>query len=114
MRILSLFTLIFVSSLLLASCSMFTAWKAIPPPGGCDQCHSVEIATNWRVTYQTALLTDERGNAYFQTAAGCFPAATTKPASSLDLQKGEDQPCFDCHKAPSSPHQKRRGRYHHR
>jgi len=23
-------------------CAMFTSWKSIPPPGGCDQCHTVE------------------------------------------------------------------------
>jgi hypothetical protein len=102
-----------LGSLLVTGCTMFTSWKAIPPPGGCDQCHSVEIATNWRVSYQAAHLTDERGGEYFQTAAGSFPPAG-KPVSSLDIRKQEDQPCFDCHKAPSSPHKTRRGSYHHK
>jgi len=113
MRLLA--TIIVVSGIaLLAGCAMITSWKAIPPPGGCDQCHSVEISSNWRVSYQTAHLTDERGREYFQTAAGSFPATTNNPLSSLDVRKGEDQPCFDCHKAPSSPHKSRRGSYHHR
>jgi hypothetical protein len=105
-------TALFISGSLLTGCAMFTTWKAIPPPGGCDQCHSVEISTNWRIAYQAAHLTDERGQEYFQTAAGSMPPST-KPLSSLDLQKGEDQPCFDCHKSPSSAHKQRRGRYHH-
>lgn len=105
--------LIILGGSLLGGCTMFTAWRSIPPPGGCDQCHSVEITSNWRATYQAAYLTDERGREHFQTASGSFPAAA-KPASSLDLQKSEDQPCFDCHKSPSSAHKSRRGRYHHR
>ena len=40
------------SSSAVAGCAMFTAWKTIPPPGGCDQCHTVPISNNWQVTYQ--------------------------------------------------------------
>lgn len=96
----------------LTGCGMLTSWKAIPPPGGCDQCHAVPINADWRVTYQVARLTDERGDAYFQTKEGSFPSSVT-PASSLSLSKTEDQACFDCHKAPSGSHKARRGRYHH-
>jgi len=112
MRILTTIIIV-IGGALLAGCPMFTSWKAIPPPGGCDQCHSVEISSNWRISYQAVHLTDERGGEYFQTAAGSFPPST-KPVSSLDVRKGEDQPCFDCHKAPSSPHKSRRGSYHHK
>ena len=91
MRTFSVITLAFVSSTLLVGCSMFTAWKSIPPPGGCDQCHSVEIATNWRVTYQAARLTDERGHEYFQTAAGSFPPAANRPRL-LTCRKGKTSP----------------------
>ena len=112
MRLLSAVT-IFAGSCLLVGCAMLTSWKAIPPPGGCDQCHSIEITANWSINYQVAHLTDERGREYFQTAAGSMPT-TTRPVSALELKKGEEQPCFDCHKAPSSSHKERRGRYHHR
>lgn len=106
-------TALFISGILFTGCAMVTSWKAIPPPGGCDQCHSVEIAANWRLSYQAAHLTDERGREYFQTSAGTMTATSVQPTSSLDLRKDEDKPCFDCHKAPSSAHTKRRGRYHH-
>ena len=35
--------------LALGGCAMFGAWKSIPPPGGCDQCHTVAISANWEV-----------------------------------------------------------------
>ena len=77
MRLLSAVT-IFAGSCLLVGCAMLTSWKAIPPPGGCDQCHSIEITANWSINYQVAHLTDERGREDFQTAAGSMPT-TTRP-----------------------------------
>ena len=50
----------------LTACSMFTAWKSIPPPGGCNECHTVEISANWKVLYQPVALSDERGSLPFQ------------------------------------------------
>lgn len=97
---------------IVAGCAMITSWRAIPPPGGCDQCHTHKISNDWSVTYQVARLTDERGGNPFQTEAGSFPR-TSIPASSLDVRKGEDQPCFDCHKLPSAAHKGRKGRFHH-
>lgn len=97
---------------LAAGCAMFTAWKSIPPPGGCDQCHSVPISSNWRVTYQVVQLYDERDRVSFQTPQS-LQTSSEKPESVLELRKVQDQPCFECHKAPSSSHKGRTGSYHH-
>ncbi len=96
----------------ICGCAMLTSWKSIPPPGGCDQCHTVPISSNWQVTYEAAHLTDERNREYFQTPEATMPAAG-RPASALDLRKIEDLQCFDCHRAPNKQHQGRKGHYHH-
>ena len=101
------FTLIFVSG-----CSMFTAWRTIPPPGGCDQCHTVAISNDWRVTYKAAYLTDERDREYFQTEEFTMPRAD-RAASSLELRKVEELKCFACHRSPNAAHKGRKGRFHH-
>lgn len=93
-------------------CAMFMSWKSIPPPGGCDQCHTVPISTNWQVAYQPAILTDERDRPYFQTGQHTMPQAA-KPASSLDIKKVDELPCFECHKTPTPAHKGRVGRFHH-
>ncbi|HEY6873008.1 MAG TPA: cytochrome C [Geobacteraceae bacterium] len=100
--------LLFLSS----GCAMFTAWKTIPPPGGCDQCHTVPISANWQVTYKAPVLSDERDKLYFQTEQATMPQAG-KPASSLDLRKVQEQPCFECHRSPNAKHAGRSGHYHH-
>jgi hypothetical protein len=98
---------------LLGGCTMFTSWKAIPPPGGCDQCHTVPISKNWFFAYQAPTLTNEGSNLeYFQTAQYNMPP-TSKPKSSLEVRKVEDLKCFDCHKAPDKAHRERMGRFHH-
>lgn len=99
-----------VSSLL--GCAMLTSWKAIPPPGGCDQCHSTQISNDWAVTYQVVRLADERGEHPFQTEAASLTNQSI-PQSSLAVRKGEEQPCFECHKLPSASHKGRKGRFHH-
>jgi hypothetical protein len=99
--------------LALPGCSMFTAWKSIPPPGGCDQCHSVELSGNWTVTYQAATVADERGQLAFQTPQHNAPIRGDQPSSALELRKADDSRCFACHKAPTPSHKERTGRYHH-
>ncbi|BDV44790.1 cytochrome c [Geotalea uraniireducens] len=108
----SLFLFLFASLPLYAGCAMFMSWKSIPPPGGCDQCHTVPISSNWQVTYQAAYLTDERDRNYFQTSEYTMPQ-TSRPASSLDIRKVDELPCFECHKAPTPAHKGRIGRFHH-
>lgn len=95
-----------------SGCAMFTAWKSIPPPGGCDQCHSAAISSNWRITYQVVTVADERGRQAFQTPEYNMPAGN-KPDSSLELKKVEELKCFECHKSPSPAHLERKGRFHH-
>ncbi len=107
-RLLPLALLLTISS----GCTMFTAWKTIPPPGGCDQCHTVPISANWQVTYKAPILSDERDRLSFQTEEGTMPQ-TGKPASSLDLRKVQEQPCFECHRSPDTKHKGRKGFYHH-
>lgn len=104
---------IFLLILALPGCSMFTAWKSIPPPGGCDQCHSTELSANWRITYQAATVADERGQLAFQTPQQNTPIRKNQPSSALDLRKSEDSRCFDCHSAPTPAHKERKGKYHH-
>ncbi len=93
------------------SCAMFTAWKAIPPPGGCDQCHSVPISSNWTVAYKAPTLSDEKDTKSFQTAASTMPPLE-KPASSLEVRKTADEECFACHRAPTPSHKGRMGKFH--
>ncbi|HEY5974089.1 MAG TPA: cytochrome C [Geobacteraceae bacterium] len=104
--------IVLLASLTGSGCSMFTAWKSIPPPGGCDQCHTVAISTNWKVAYQAPMLTDERNRNYFQTAEHTM-TQPPKADSKLDLRKVEELQCFECHKAPSPAHRQRMGRFHH-
>ena len=94
-------------------CNMFRAWKAIPPPGGCDQCHTVPISANWAVSYTPVALNDERGRPAFQTEGYTMPATERQGTSSLDLRKTEEQRCFECHKAPNQAHKGKSGRFHH-
>lgn len=96
----------------IAGCAMFTSWKSIPPPGGCDQCHSAAISSNWRVAYKVATIADERGRQVFQTPEYNMPVPN-KPGSSLELRKIEELKCFECHKAPTPAHLERKGRFHH-
>ncbi|HIJ81283.1 MAG TPA: cytochrome C [Desulfuromonadales bacterium] len=95
-----------------SGCAMFTAWKSIPPPGGCDQCHTVPISANWQLTYQAAAVADERGRLAFQTPEQNLPAGG-RSESPLASRKVEEKVCFDCHKAPTPAHRERKGRFHH-
>ncbi len=106
---------VFISTaflVVLAGCAMFTSWKAIPPPGGCDQCHTLPLNNNWTVAYKAPILSDERNREYFQTEKYSMPN-TSKPTSSIEVRKLTDEKCFDCHKAPNIAHKGRMGRYHH-
>ena len=104
--------LLSVFLLMSSGCAMFTSWKSIPPPGGCDQCHTIPISSNWQVAYKAPNLSDERDKLSFQTEQDTMPQPA-KPASSLDLRKLEEQPCFDCHRAPNAHHRGRKGSFHH-
>lgn len=104
--------LISASVFCISGCTMFTAWKSIPPPGGCDQCHTVAISANWQVTYKAANVADERGRLAFQTPEYNQPNLGGQQ-SPLEAKKVEGQACFDCHKSPSPAHKKHRGRFHH-
>ena len=97
---------------MISGCAMFTAWKSIPPPGGCDQCHSVAISTNWKATYQVASIADERGRLVFQTPEYNQPTLGGQE-SPLNTKKVEEMACFDCHKSPTPAHKGRKGRFHH-
>ncbi|ACM22155.1 lipoprotein cytochrome c, 2 heme-binding sites [Geotalea daltonii FRC-32] len=104
--------LLFLSFFFSCGCTMFGAWRTIPPPGGCDQCHTVSITNNWKVAYHAPTLTDERDRDYFQTEAYNMPD-TSKPTSVLELSKVEELRCFECHKSPNAAHKGRKGRFHH-
>jgi hypothetical protein len=95
-----------------AGCAMFTAWKAIPPPGGCDQCHTVPIGDRWELAYKAPTLTDEKDRKAWQTEKYNMPSKE-KPSSSLEVRKTTDEKCFECHRTPTPSHKGRTGRYHH-
>lgn len=97
---------------LAVSCTMFTAWKAIPPPGGCDQCHSIPINNNWTVAYKAPTLSDEKDRKAFQTAASTMPSVE-RPTSALQIRKTADEDCFACHRTPTPSHKGRMGSFHH-
>ena len=100
------------SFVLIAGCTMFKTWQAVPPPGGCDQCHTQPMGKNWFATYQAPILNDEKNRLYFQTGQYTMPN-TSKPLSSLEVRKVEEVKCFDCHNAPNRAHKGRTGRFHH-
>lgn len=103
---------IFLAFISLSACSMFTAWRAIPAPGGCDECHKVPISNNWQISYKPATLTNEQNRPSFQTEAATMPRQD-RPASNLDLKKIEELPCFDCHNSPDVSHKPLKGKFHH-
>lgn len=105
--------LVLLSAAMTTGCAMLLSWKSIPPPGGCDQCHTVPISANWQVAYQTPYLSDERDRPYFQTEGYSMPQPV-KPASVLDIRKVDELPCFECHKTPTPAHRGRMGKFHHR
>ena len=96
----------------LEGCAMFGAWKSIPPPGGCDQCHTVSISTNWQVAYHAANVADERGRQSFQTPEynSVIKGGMESP---IETKKVEELRCFECHKEPTPAHRERKGRFHH-
>lgn len=96
----------------ISGCAMFTSWKSIPPPGGCDQCHTMAISNNWSISYQVATVPDERGRLAFQTPE-YNQQLPGKQQSPLEAKKVEEQACFDCHKTPTPAHRERKGRFHH-
>jgi hypothetical protein len=101
--------LLLLPAALIFGCAMMGAWKAIPPPGGCDQCHSLPINANWEVRATTVTLADEYGREPWQKETSVLPPETAP----IQQQKVEGEPCFRCHKGPSRAHAERLGRFHH-
>lgn len=96
----------------ISGCHSFATWKSIPPPGGCDQCHTVSVTANWNATYKPAMVSDERGRLSFQTSEYNLPQLGGQQ-SPVEAKKVEEKACFDCHKAPTEAHKDRKGRFHH-
>ncbi len=90
-------------------CAMFGSWKAIPPPGGCDQCHTGQISGNWQVAVRPVTLNDESGRYAWQQPESILPPEP----SPLEQRKISEQRCFRCHKGPDKAHTEYKGRYHH-
>ncbi len=97
---------------LLPACAMFTTWRSIPAPGGCEECHKVPISANWQVTLKPVTLSDERNRVSFQTPESLM-TRVDQPATALEKQKVEGLACFECHNAPNSSHNTRKGKFHH-
>lgn len=97
---------------LMTACTMFTAWRSIPAPGGCEECHKVPITSNWQLSFKPATLTDERNQEAFQRPESLI-TKHDKLQSAVEKQKVEQLPCFDCHNAPNDSHKERKGKFHH-
>lgn len=93
----------------ICGCAMLGSWKAIPPPGGCDQCHTKQISANWEAAIVPARITSETGTEPWQSPESVVP----EEPSPLEEKKLTEQRCFRCHNAPDLKHRKYRGRYHH-
>ena len=93
----------------ICGCAMFGMWRAIPPPGGCDRCHTLQISHDWQVAYSPPFLTDETDRRHWQEPESVLPPEE----SPLAVQKVTEERCFRCHKSPSKAHAEYRGRYHH-
>jgi len=100
---------VFLVAAALCGCAMFGAWKAIPPPGGCDQCHTKKISANWQVAYTPATIHAETGKEPWQKPESVLP----NEPSPLEQRKITEQRCFRCHKTPDKVHAEYKGRYHH-
>ena len=96
----------------LTACTMFSAWRSIPAPGGCEECHKVPISANWQVSFKPVTLTDERGREAFQLPES-LDLKSERPATAQEKQKVEQLPCFDCHNSPDVIHKGRKGNFHH-
>lgn len=94
---------------LVCGCAMFGSWKAIPPPGGCDRCHTKAISANWEVAFSPVALHDERDIPSWQRPESVLPPET----SPMEEMKVTEERCFRCHKGPDKAHTEYRGRYHH-
>jgi len=99
-----------MSVALLCGCSMLSHWQAIPPPGGCDQCHRVPIAHNWELVYQPVMLSNESGAYPWQQPSALLEDL---PSEGPARQKITEARCFDCHQSPDREHLERTGRYQH-
>ncbi len=91
-------------------CAMLGSWRAIPPPGGCEQCHKEPISANWQVAYAPAIISTERGVESWQGPESVLPPEP----SPLEQKKITEQQCFRCHKSPNHAHKEYRGNYHHK
>jgi hypothetical protein len=94
---------------LACGCAMFGSWKQIPPPGGCDRCHSKPISADWQVAYSPPTLSDEGGKPAWQKPESVLPPQE----SPLEQKKITEERCFRCHKGPNKAHVEYKGRYHH-
>lgn len=99
-----------VGCVVLTGCAMIGGWRSIPPPGGCDRCHTVAINADWRATITAAQLSREDGTPPWQQEGAVLPT----PPSPVEQQLLQDERCFRCHREPDGSHQGYRGRYHHR
>lgn len=93
----------------LVGCAMFGTWRSIPPPGGCDQCHTLPISANWEVAFTPVTLHDETGREPWQRPESVLPPES----SPLEQMKVTEERCFRCHKGPNKAHTEYKGRYHH-
>lgn len=99
----------FLTALLLAGCAMFSAWKEIPAPEGCSECHQVSINGDWQVLYKPVDLNDETGKVAWQQPSSVEPEAV--PEGKREVL---NQECFRCHRSPDKKHKQYKGNYHHR
>jgi len=74
------YPIIFMSFLLLCSCTIFDAEQPSKPL-------VIPVGNNWQIIEEAPNLSNERGRLPFQTEQSVQPEGTTKPVSPTDKRK---------------------------
>ncbi len=112
----------------LAGCVTEHVRMEIPPPGGCDQCHRIRIASGWEVALSPVALGKTGGAPVARDVQlrelQTIPVHSRVPAQRLEVYAASAPPstvgdsetgiqCFVCHVSPGPPHETLRGTFRH-
>ncbi len=112
----------------IAGCVAGHLTRDIPPPGGCDRCHTSRISSNWELAFTPVQIGREGGvvearDIVLQEVQR-LPVHEKVPVRRLEVYAAQTPPetvgdaetgiqCFACHKSPGPPHEKTRGQFPH-
>lgn len=83
--------------------------RAIPPPGGCDQCHRVPVSADWQAVLTSAEVPHPGERYPWQRPDAVGTTEATGP-----VHQNIEEACFQCHQSPDLAHADYHGRYHQR